>query len=129
MLIFQNSQPYMCIYPLKQHKHITQRLVTVIPSFACLYTLYNNTNINKKSHCQNAQSYMCKYLQQQHKHKHKSFLAESTVFHVYIPCTTAQTWIENLIAKTPILKFVYALYNNINIKKTFSLPKWTVLQV
>ena len=70
---FQNSQSYMCTYPLQQHKykhkvslqkfpvlHVyipstktqaqTQRIVTKTTSLTCVNTHYNKTKINTKTH-------------------------------------------------------------------------------
>ena len=80
-----------------------------------VHTLYNNTNINIKTHCQNSQSYMCTHPLQQRKHKHKDSFPESPLLHVYIHYTTTQTQKQRIIAKIPSISSLHTLYNNTNI--------------
>ena len=109
---FQNSQSYMCTYPLQKQKHkhkssfpkcpflsvykafttkqtYTQCILTKIPSLTCVHTLYNNKNIHTNAWCLNSQAYMCTYTLK--KHKHNVSLPKFSVLHVYIPSTTPQT--------------------------------------
>ena len=84
-------------------------------SLTCVHTLYNNTNINTKAHCQTLQSYMCAYPLQQQKHKHNGLLPKCPVYHVDIPYITTQTYTEILVFKTPSIIFVHTQYKNTNI--------------
>ena len=66
-----------------------QRLVSKILSLTCVHTLYRNTNIHTKDHCESSQSDMCTYS---------------------LPKT-----IIRLVAKIPNITCVHTLYNNTNI--------------
>ena len=69
----QNTQYYMCTYPLQQHKH--KHKVPKITIEPC---------------CKNYQSYMRTYPLQQHEHFKKVLLVEFPFVEDYIPYTTIQ---------------------------------------
>ena len=59
----------------------TKRVIAKIPSLTCVYSLYNNTDINRKVCCQNNQYYICTYTLQK-KHKQKGFFPKEPALHV-----------------------------------------------
>ena len=103
---FQNSNSYICTYPLHKHRHKQKHLFpkcqvlhvyilsqpTNITSITCVHTLYNNTNINTNTCCQNYQSYMYTYPLQQQKRKHK----ESMPYMPSITCVHTLYSITNI---------------------------------